>query len=86
MVVPVDLAFYAASVMVLAIAAWNPESAAPTLTYQQIVAGLGDAGVNVAASVIGLVAWGAVGLGIALVLSTLAFTGLADRGPVIMGT
>lgn len=81
---PVIVGVYAA-VMVLTIAVWNPEAAVPGLTYQEIVAELGDAGVNVAAAVIGLIVWGAVGLVLALVLSVLGMTGRVRRVPVIMG-
>jgi hypothetical protein len=81
---PVIVGVYAA-VMVLTIAVWDPEAAVPGLRYQQIVAGLGDAGVDVVGSVIGLIVWGSVGLVLALVLSVLGLTGRVGRAPVIMG-
>lgn len=83
---PVIVGAYAA-VMVLTIAVWDPEAAVPGLRYQQIVAGLGDAGVDVVGSVIGLIVWGSVGLVLALVLvlSVLGLTGRVGRAPVIMG-
>jgi len=78
------VALYAA-VMVLTLAVWDPAAAVPALTYPEIVARLSSAGVNVTAAVIGLIMWGAVGVGLALVLSVLGFTGHAGPGEVIMG-
>ena len=37
---PVVAGVYAAAVMVLTLAVWDPEAAVPGLTYQEIVAGL----------------------------------------------
>lgn len=81
---PVVVALYAA-VMVLTIVVWDPAAAVPALTYPEIVAGLGDAGVNVTAAAIGLIVWGTVGVLLALVLSALGFTGHLGRGAVIRG-
>ena len=73
-----------ATVMVLTIAVWDPQAAVPGPTYQEILEGLGEAGVNVTASVIGLVLWGAVGLVLALTVSVFGLIGRVGRIPVIM--
>jgi hypothetical protein len=81
---PVIVVLYTA-VMVLTITVWDPAAAVPALTHPEIVVQLSSAGVNVTAAVIGLIVWGAVGVGLALALSILGFTGYAERGAVIMG-
>ena len=81
---PVVVALYAA-VMVLTIVVWDPVAAVPALTHPEILAELGDAGVNVTAAAIGLIVWGAVGVLLALVPSVLGFTGYLGRGAVSMG-
>ncbi|RJT91298.1 hypothetical protein D6T64_02030 [Cryobacterium melibiosiphilum] len=81
---PVIVGVYAA-VMVMTIAVWDPEAAVPGLRYQQIVAGLGEAGVDIFGSVVNLIVWGFVGLVLALVLSILGLTGRVGLVPVIMG-
>ena len=68
-----------ATVMVLTIAVWDPQAAVPGLTYQGILAGLGEAGVNATTSVLGLVLWGAVGFAMALAVSVLAIRRAINR-------
>ncbi|TFB84129.1 hypothetical protein E3O44_16765 [Cryobacterium algoricola] len=81
---PVIVLLYA-TVMVLTITIWDPAAAVPWLTYQEIIAGLNEAGIIVAAEVIGLIVWAYLGVGLALVLSILGFTGHAGLGAVILG-
>ena len=80
---PAVVVLYAA-VMVVTITVWDPTAAVPALTYPEIVAGLGDAGVSVTAAVIGLIVWGAVGIGLALIPSILGFAGRLGRSAVFI--
>lgn len=81
---PVVVVLYAA-VMVLTTAVWDPLAAVPALTYPEIVAGLTAAGVDLTAAVVGLIGWGALGVGLAAALTVLGFTGTARPGAVVRG-
>ena len=81
---PVIVLAYA-TVMVLTITVWDPPAAVPSLTYPEIIAGLNAAGVSVTAEVIALIVWAYLGVGLALVLCILGFTGHAGRGAVVLG-
>ncbi|WBM79599.1 hypothetical protein KIV56_15000 [Cryobacterium breve] len=81
---PLVVLLYAA-VMVLTITVWDPAAAVPSLTYPEIIAGLNGAGISVPAEVLALIVWAYLGVGLALVLSILGFTGHAGRGAVAVG-
>jgi hypothetical protein len=67
---PLVSAVYAAA-MTLLITVWDPAAAVPSMEYPQIVGALRAAGVDMTATYFWVCAWGAAGVGLALIPSFL---------------